>query len=176
MGAGCGNHSTNLPSYFSPGSSLRHIFSLLCQAAEPSVSLPIQPEHSRGGKIPVFVEVTKFTAKSALVARTTSSLIEIFPSSSSAAIQCATSGWPETGLSSGGDTGPCPISRAHLRPQSFDYTPEARRQFEEPEAGIERAEVHVFGEVRGDDKGKSTQRGPRGDDHAGSGKSSSDVA
>jgi len=58
-------------------------------------------------------------------------------------------GWPETGLLSGGDTGP--ISRGYLRPQSFDNEPEAGRQFEEPEAGIEPPQVHVLGEVRGDD-------------------------
>jgi hypothetical protein len=84
--------------------------------------------------------------------------------------------WPETGLLSGGDTGPCPISRGLLRPQSFDYKPEAGRQFEEPEAGIEPPQVHVLGEVRGDDEGKSTRSGPCGDDHAESGKSSWDVA
>src|SRR6266567_5047315 len=84
-------------------------------------------------------------------------------------------GWPETGLLSGGDTGPCPISRGHLRPQSFENEPEAGRQFKEPEAGIEPPQVHVLGEVRGDDKGKSTRRGPRGDDHAEGGKSSWDV-
>jgi hypothetical protein len=33
-------------------------------------------------------------------------------------------GWPETGLLSGGDIGRCPISRGHLRPQSFDHEPE----------------------------------------------------
>src|SRR5713101_5817951 len=84
-------------------------------------------------------------------------------------------GWPETGLLSGGDTGRCPISRGHLRPQSFDHEPEAGRQFEEPEAGIEPPQVHVLGEVRVDDKGKSTPRGPRGDDHAEDGKSAWDV-
>src|SRR5438552_15197355 len=82
-------------------------------------------------------------------------------------------GWPETGLLSGGDTGPCPISRGHLRPQSFDYEPEAGRQFEEPEAGIEPPQV--LGEVRGDDKGKSIRSGPCGDDHAEGGKSWWDV-
>src|SRR3989442_1145509 len=82
-------------------------------------------------------------------------------------------GWPETGLLSGGDTGP--ISRGHLRPQSFNNEPEAGRQFEEPEAGIEPPQVHVLGEVRGDNKGKSTPRGPRGDDHAEDGKPAWDV-
>src|SRR6266566_4440418 len=82
-------------------------------------------------------------------------------------------GWPETGLLSGGDTGP--ISRRHLRPQSFDHEPEAGRQFEEPETGIEPPQVHELGEVRGDDQGNSTYRGPRGDDRAEGGKSSWDV-
>src|SRR5712692_1566579 len=84
-------------------------------------------------------------------------------------------GWSETGLLSGGDTGPCPISSGHLRPQPFDHQPEAGRQFEEPEAGIEPPQVHELGEVRGDDKGKSTRRGPPGDDHTEGGKSSWDV-
>src|SRR5207245_10921610 len=82
---------------------------------------------------------------------------------------------PETSVLSGGDTGPYPISSGHLRPQPFDHQPEAGRQFEEPEAGIEPPQVHELGEVRGDDKGKSTHRGPRGDDHAEGGKSSWDV-
>ena len=60
-------------------------------------------------------------------------------------------------------------------PQPFDHQPEAGRQFEEPEAGIEPPQVHVLGEVRGDDKGKGTRRGPCGDDHAEGGKSSWDV-
>jgi hypothetical protein len=55
---------------------------------------------------------------------------------------------PETGLLSHGDTGQCPSSRDHLRPQSFDHEPEAGRQFEEPEAGIEPPKVHELGEVR----------------------------
>src|SRR5215831_3219003 len=83
--------------------------------------------------------------------------------------------WPETGLVSGGDTGPCPICRRHLRPQSFDYEPEAGRQFEEPEASIEPPQVHELGEVRGDDEGKSTHRRPRGGNHAEGGESSWDV-
>src|SRR5437660_1135701 len=52
-------------------------------------------------------------------------------------------GWPETGLLSGGDTGPCPISRGHLRPQSFNYEPERGQQRQGatgwPEGHIERA-------------------------------------
>ena len=50
--------------------------------------------------------------------------------------------WPETGPLSDGGTGRCPISRGHLRPQFFDHEPEAGRQFEEPEAGIEPPPVH----------------------------------
>src|SRR5437762_6645617 len=84
-------------------------------------------------------------------------------------------GWPETGPLSGDDTGPCPIRRGLLGPQFLDHEPEACRQFEEPEACIEPPQVHVLGEVRGDDKGKSTRRGPGGDDHAEGGKSSWDV-
>src|SRR5882762_11028807 len=82
---------------------------------------------------------------------------------------------PETGLLSHGDTGRCPSSRDHLRPQTFDHEPEAGRQFEEPEAGIEPPQVHELGEVRGDDEGNCTHHGPRGNDHAEGGKSSWDV-
>src|SRR5436190_20288651 len=84
-------------------------------------------------------------------------------------------GWTETSLLSGGDTGPCPISSAHLRPQPFDHQPEAGRQFEELEAGIEPRQVHELGEVRGCDVGNSTHRSPHGDDHGEGGTSSWDV-
>src|SRR5215470_14232480 len=84
-------------------------------------------------------------------------------------------GWPEMGRFQTVTPAGARSARGHPRPQSFDHEPGAGRQFEEPEAGIEPPQVYELGEVRRDDKGKSTHRSPRGDDNAESGKSSWDV-
>src|SRR3989441_7972149 len=84
-------------------------------------------------------------------------------------------GWPETGLLSGGDTGRCRSAVVISGLSPLDHEPEAGRQFEDPEAGIEPPQVHELGEVRGDYEGNSTHRGPPGDDHSEGGKSSWDV-